>query len=214
MSPGRGVKAPREPRQPLVFQGDDFATLDAPLFRIHKTAGPYPSAWNTLRTYGPLDRSRWDPHPLPVSNHPGLGVLYASAEHVTPFAEVSHRSGRINLTSGAPVLSGWEPTRPLRLLNLGSDWLIRNGASRALQSAPKATCRAWARAIKEQGPDNLDGLLAEGTLIKRSQVVLLWEPASPRFPSGPAFSRALTDPAVGPMIMDAVRRTGFGVVGR
>lgn len=207
-------KAPREPRQPLIFHTDDFATVDTPLFRVHHAAGPYPTAWNQFRRYGPLDSSRWDPHPRTRGEHPGYGVLYASTSYVTALAETAQRTGRINITARLPALAGWQPTRPLHLLDLGSNWPIRNGASRALQSAPKSTCRAWARAIKNQGPRDLDGLRAEGTLTQASQVIVLWEPERCHFPTAPDVWRALNDPAISPLVAEAARETGFGITSR
>lgn len=212
MSAHRRAKAPRQPARPLSFQDDDFRAFARPLFRVHYSSGAYPAAWNEFRTYGPLERSRFDPHPLPPGEHPGYGVIYTAPDHATALAEVSHPAGKINLSARTPILSGWQSTRPLRLLDLTGDWPARNGASRALQYAPRSTCRAWARAIKQQAGADTDGLLAEGTLIAHSLIVVLFQPATPHLPPAPELSRALSDPAIAPLIAHAAKRAGLGIV--
>lgn len=211
MSPAK-PKVPTRPQQPLAFDDDDVVPLASAMFRIHSTEGRHPAEWHEFRTFGPLDRSRWDPHPYPQGQHPGYGVLYAATDYVTPFAEVFQHYRRINL-SARRALAGWEPTRPLQLLDLTGNWPLRNGAAHSWQHAPRSTCRAWARAIRAQCPDDIDGLLAESTLTgEASRVVVLWEGTTDHFPNAPAVSRALNHPALSMIVLEAVRTTHYDVV--
>ncbi len=208
-------KVPREPRQPLTFTDDDFTTVDGPLFRIHNVTGEHPVAWGEFRMFGPLDRCRWDHHPPPRGEHPGYGLMYAAVDYVTPFAEVFQQHRRIIL-SPSRSLAGWETTRPLRLLNLASNWPLRNGAARSLQHAPRSTCRAWARAIHDQCA-GIDGLAADSTLTgedargSNARVVVLWESSADHFPQTPSLSRALDHPALSTIVLEAVKATGYEV---
>lgn len=179
------------------------------LWRIHRTRGEHVLAWNGLRSYGPLPSMRWDPHPgLQPSVH-AEGVLYAAADIATGLAEVYQTTRVIDTGAGAPVVTGWDPRRPLRLLDLSDTWLVRNNASAALLSAPRSTCRRWARAICGSWPD-LDGLYVPSTLTGRLNVVL-WTAAGDSFPAMPAFSRPLGDPLVWSIAQAAAVEIGYRI---
>lgn len=49
------------------------------LARIFRAGGAHSSEWFEFREFGPLD-ARFDPHPEPVGEHPGCGVMYAVVE--------------------------------------------------------------------------------------------------------------------------------------
>lgn len=55
--------------------------------RIFRASGAYPVEWHEFRSFGPLD-GRFDPHPLPVGEHEGVGVMYGVLE-----SSVGARSG-------------------------------------------------------------------------------------------------------------------------
>lgn len=198
MSPLR-AKIPRTPPQRLRLQHGDVTVWTDPLWRIHRVSGAHPSAWNELRTFGPLSLSRWDPHPPPKQLHTAAGspvmnrapaVSYTASNPDTAFAEVFQDRKKIILSPDR-VLSGWTPTTGLELLDLvNSDFAIRNKAAHMLAAAPRSTCRAWARTIWEQLGGSIGGLLAPSTMTGGSLVVLFSMSAG-AFPSAPAFSRPL-----------------------
>lgn len=213
-------KVPRQPSRELHLDAADITTWSGPLWRIHRVAGRHASAWNDLRTFGPISTSRWDPHPPPPGHHSLTasrlrdqvpGVAYTASAPDTAFAEVFQAHGIIELSPDL-ALTGWEPTTGLELLDLvGSDFAIRNGASHALVSAPRSTCRAWARAIWEQHGDTISGLLAPSTMTGDPVIVLL-PGAHDRFPTAPAFSRPLNHVDVARLALNAGRRFAWLVV--
>lgn len=187
-------KVPRSPPLHLVKERGDVVDYTAILWRVHRTNGEHVRPWNALRTYGPLTSMRWDPHPgSQPAPHPD-GVLYAAVDVATCLAEVYQTTRVIDTRAGAPALTAWRPTRPLRLLDLSGTWLLRNTASAGLLAAPRSTCRRWARAIYTIWPD-LDGLQAPSTMTGRLNVVL-WTAAADSIPATPSFSRPLTQPLV------------------
>lgn len=212
-------KAPRTPVGPIRLVEGDIVAWSAPLWRIHAIAGPHPSAWNELRTFGPVSACRWDPHPEPRGMHTESGspvqgqapaVAYAAADPDTAFVEVSP-SGVIALSSDR-ALTGWEPRRPLDLLDLvGGDVLMRHGASDALLSAPRSTCRAWARAVWAEHGSGLDGLHVRSTWTG-DPVVVLFPRSLDAFPEAPGFSRTLVHPDVATLARRAGRRFGWPVI--
>lgn len=207
MSPRPLPKAPRTPPQSLTREPHDVVTTAATLWRIHRTKGEHVLAWNTLRTYGPLPSMRWDPHPSTKPAVHAEGVLYAAFDIATSLAEVYQITRLIDTRAGAPALTGWQPQRPLRLLDLSGTWLLRNGASTALLAAPRSTCRRWARAIYTSWPD-IDGLYAPSTLTGRPNTVL-WNAAADSLPAMPAFSRPLTHPLVWSIAQAAAAEIGY-----
>ena len=223
MSPRR-AKVPRAPRAPLSQTSDDLITLTEALWRIHPTQGAHAPRWNQLRTYGPVEHMRWDPHPPvehmgwdpypPVvpSEHPDHGVLYAALDLTTALAEVFQTTRVIDTNASAPHLTAWKPTRPLMLLDLvNSQWALRNGAAAALTAADRSVCRFWAREIHAQLP-TVDGLLVPSTMTGRPAVVL-WSRASDSFPSAPGFSRPLAYPLVWSIARAAAAEIGYGITG-
>jgi hypothetical protein len=207
-------KNPRRPRHPLVLEPKHVVRHTGRLYRIHRVRGAHPSQWDNLRAYGPLPGFRWDPHPSPLGDHPEAAVSYTAPGFITAFSEVFQRDRAITVTSHQ-VLSGWEPTRPLELLDLcGSDWALRNGASASLPHVRKDICQGWAHAIWSQfgrGRDPLlDGLLAPSTVIGDPMIVL-WPSARSAFPAVPAFSRPLIHPDVAVLAVKAGRRLGWPV---
>lgn len=87
---------------------------------------------------------------------------------------------------------------------------MRNGATDTLLSAPRSTCRAWARAIWEQRGGSISGLLTRFTWTGDPVVVLFLMGAS-HFPVAPAFTRSLDHPDVTTLARRAGRRFGWPV---
>lgn len=211
-------KAPLSPKAPLRLGPNDVVAWSTPLWRIHAIAGPHPAAWNELRSFGPVAECRWDPHPEPRQLHTAAGspfrgvapaVAYTAADPDTAFVEVS-QNGIITLSPDR-ALTAWEPRRSLELLDLaGSDFLMRNGATDTLLSAPRSTCRAWARAIWEQHGGSISGLLTRSTWTG-DPVIVLFPMAATYFPAAPAFTRSLDHPDVATLARRAGSRFGWPV---
>lgn len=93
--------------------------------RIFRASGAYPVEWHEFRSFGPLD-GRFDPHPLPVGEHEGVGVMYGVLESsVVLENSVGARSG----ASGADDTSGGEVSGSSR--TVGGDTSGGDGAARA-----------------------------------------------------------------------------------
>jgi hypothetical protein len=150
---------------------------------------------------------RFDPHPLPLGDHPGVGVIYAATDIDTAVAEAFQSTRTVDTVSGHPHLTSWEPARPLRLLDLTGTWALRNHAANSLSAAPRSTCRAWAQVIHETWPD-LDGLWVVATTTGDPSVVL-WGPAADTFPANPGFSRPLKAPVVLSLMESAAAHCGY-----
>jgi hypothetical protein len=185
---------------------DDVIAGRTVLWRCHRTLGARVVPWNGLRHFGPLPTMRFDPQPPPAGQSEE-GVLYAATDIATALAETFQATRVIDSVGFGPHLTAWEPTRPLQLLDLTGAWALRNGASHALASAPRAVCRAWARAVRETWPD-LDGLWAPSAMTGKPAVVL-FSPAVDSFPTLPSFSRPLAHPAVLAIAAQAAKTTGY-----
>lgn len=181
---------------------------DGALYRIHRVEGRHRTRWDQMRAWGPDMSSRWDPHPEPVGDHQDERVMYAATDYATAFGEVFQGTRSVTV-SPSKALAAWLPRRPLRLLDLTDTWAVRNGASGSLNSAPRSTCRAWAREIRSAWPD-IDGLLTRSTMTNRP-VVTLFAPARDSFPDGPSLSRPLTHRAVTPLAVQAADDLGWPV---
>jgi hypothetical protein len=207
-------KSPSVPPARLEVADLDVKLYSEQLFRIHATSGRHPSRWNHLRTWGPAN-SRWDPHPLPPGVHPRHGVLYAATDTSTAFGEIFQEDRTIDLREDDRYLTGWRPTRPLRLLDLTDTWPLRNGATADLSTADKETCRGWGRAIHDQlslGTSEVEGLYTRSTITGRP-VVTLFAAAVDSLPAAPEVSRALSHADLVLIVEQAKVDTGFEVVG-
>ena len=201
-------KNPRKPPRPLTREPDDIHMVQSPLWRFHRIAGTHASRWDELREHGPIPEMRWDPHPPPRGDHPGIGVSYASPFIETAVAE-KFQGQRVVYLTADQALTGWMPTRPLALLGLAGEWELRNGASASLGAQPKSVCRAWAQTIHETWPD-LDGLLVKSTMTGRSSVVL-FSPAADSFPDYPLLSTPLDQWQASSIIIPIAKRYGWPV---
>jgi len=44
-----------------------------------------------------------------------------------------------------------------------------------------------------------------------ARVIVVWQTPRPHFPSAPALSRALDDPAIAPLVLAAAQATGYAI---
>ena len=202
------------------------------LARIFRASGAHPSEWFEFREFGPLD-ARFDPHPEPVGEHPGCGVMYTVVEGSALRSDGARRAAApgdpsldsafaacllevfqqhliVDRTAGAPTLVAFETTRPLRLLDLGdSDWVAVAGGNAAIASGERARSREWARAIRQVYPE-LDGVLTPSSIVPSARVAALWAPpAESALPRNPLALLRLDRPELTELIDRIVDRYGY-----
>lgn len=203
------AKVPHRPPGTLHRTEGDLLFWEQPLFRIHRTQGAHVLPWNEFRTFGPIPRGRYDPHPKPTADYPNRGVMYAATDVPTALAEMFQTTREITTGQGAPQLTAWTPLRQLTLLNLCEDWALKNQAAHSLAHGPRAVCRAWSRAIFAEW-DDLDGLWAPSTMSGRP-IVALYERARSAIPHAPSFSRPLSYPVVRTLVEHYAAQIAYAV---
>lgn len=208
------LKVPADVPDPLDvdFSSDQIRFFQGTLWRIFSTTGPYPSAWNELRTFGPLPGQRFDPHPLPQGEHPGVGVLYASTTPVTAFAEVFQDTRIIDRVQNGRTLASFKPTRELILLDLTSNFPVRNNGAAAMQMDDKQHTQTWARAVHDQLGTKIDGMYHLSS-ITTEPIVTLFSRVElyPAFNSRPDDRAALSDASADVDVEIASDYLGYGV---
>lgn len=219
------------PPAALSIADGDLIVLpaDTLLTRISFTQDPHATEFGRLRTWGPVEHGRWDPHrgltgsdgTIAAARDPERGVLYAALDVDTALAEVfqdedDHLTAEtpriIDLQAGGPTLIRWRTTRPLELLDLTGSWALRHGASASLGGEPRQTCQEWARAIANAVSSScpIDGLWVRSTMTGRPMPVLYGGSVS-SFPQYPVLSRLLADGAILDRIVAAAQRIGYDV---
>lgn len=192
------AKNPMRPPRPLTAVPSDMVTYTGALWRVHRTTGRHRQRWDDLRDFGPIRDMRWDPHPPPPGVQPAGAVSYAGTDVVTAFAEAFQKRRVLTLSAGQ-ALAGWQPGRPLRLLDLTGSWLLHNQASASLPGGRKDRCRNWSRVIRETWPD-LDGLWVRSSMTGVPMVVL-YRPSESSFPASPQLSRPLDSPVLAGLVV-------------
>jgi hypothetical protein len=179
------------------------------VWRIYNAAGPYPTSWNTFRAYGPT-KSRFDHHldPPRVQNR---SIVYGAERHFTCFAEAFQYARTIDRLRHNPWLVAFSLVRDLTLLDLSGTWPTKAGASMAINTGQRARARRWSRAIYAAYP-KLQGLLYSSSMDGNRPAVALYERARSAVPAKPMFNRALSDPALLPLITAAAREFGYALV--
>lgn len=159
------------------------------LWRIYKTGGTYPQAWNTFRGSGPLPACRFDHHdPAAGTNR---SILYAGANPTTAIAEVFQSTRTIDRWSLSPEVAAFACISELQLLDVSpaSLWSIRAGASAAMQFGNTKLCQAWSRAAyADYG--GIHGIAYASTMTG-GLAVALFERAQLLMPSHPIVRRKL-----------------------
>ena len=198
------LPAPVGEQFPLLERDSSWVRVlpsESHIARIFRAGGPHPTQWFDFREYGPLD-GRFDPHPLPTGESPGIGVMYgvlasevapevaappilANSPFTAAILEVFQAQRIIRLNAGMPTFAGFATTRPLHLLDLAdSDWVTAAGGNAAISSGERASSRAWARAIVERYPE-IDGVISPSSLLPRARIVTLWSRAASALPVHP-----------------------------
>lgn len=179
------------------------------LARIYFAGGPYPSAWNGFRHYGPL-RGRFDAH-LPPGPLQQRGVMYVADSLLTCMAEVFQAKRRIDVLTGHPMLATFALAHDVPLLDLTGLWPTRAGASAAIHSGPRPRAQAWARAIYDAFP-HIEGVLYSSSMNANQPVVALFERAMAALPPLPASNDALNDPLLRALLLRFATRLGYGLL--
>lgn len=203
------VKLPQPPAE-LSFDDTNFVDLtDTVLWRIHRTSGIHVVAWNRLRYWGPSAAGRFDPQSDPPRVQ-DTGVSYVALDIPTALAEAIQATRVINLRRKTPYVTGWRPSRTLRLLDLTGEWPLRNGASYSISTGRRDYCRSWARSILAARP-NLDGLRHHSAMTGR-HIVTLFTSASDSFADRPLLSLPLDHPGLRSSLSTAAVQIGYRIV--
>jgi hypothetical protein len=152
-----------------------------------RTAGRASNAWarwrRLARPPATLATHVGDARPVECRLEAGGTLLTALAERFQHNREIRRDD------PAGPLAYGWQPTRPLSLIDLTGIGAITIGAAHALSGYRKDVCRRWARALRAAWPD-ADGLLYASTMTEQP-CTALWAPARDSFPSSPRFAMAL-----------------------
>jgi RES domain len=198
----------------IGIRDDEYhvVSTDALWWRVHRTAGDHVLAWNAFREHGP--HLRFDPHPPPARQHPGIGIWYGASAPTPALAEAFQVVRTIDRFGGDPYLTGLRFTREVRLLDLAAGsvgaWPTRAGGTFALSTGPHSITQRWARRITEAFPD-LDGLRYNSRFAGQP-CVALFVPAASAMPARPVLSLPLSHPGLALRIAGASRRLGYLVI--
>ena len=181
-------------------------------WRVHRTEGDHVLAWNAFRHFGPV--LRFDPHPLPRSEHPDRAVWYGASTPDVALAEGFQVDRTIDRRRGRPYLTGLSFTRALSVLDLAVDslgaWATRAGGTFAMSTAPHAVTQRWARTLVEAFP-HLEGV-RYNSRFAGAACVALFRPARSAMPAQPRVSLPLTHPDLGARLAAAARRIDYHVI--
>ncbi|TAK22353.1 MAG: RES domain-containing protein [Chloroflexota bacterium] len=180
---------------PLIY----VLPADTPLWRVYARGGPYATAWDAFRAYGPTGE-RFDHH-IPPARAQDRRILYAATSALTSLAEYFQATRTINTRRRQPWLVGFRTTSDLRLLDLRSVWPTRAGGSMAINTGRRDLARAWSREIHAVYPD-VHGLWYASSMHAGEPAVALYERAELFVEPQPMTNRALADP----LLRDALRR--------
>jgi hypothetical protein len=190
----------------------DVETLSAGtlLWRVYFRGGRGPSAWNQLRSFGPVATGRFDHHDPPPHDQ-DRAILYAAVAGPTCLAEVFQETRVIDRNRNQPWMAAFAIESPLDLLDLTGNWPTRARASMAINTGPRPRAQRWARASYDAYPQ-LHGILYPSSMDANRPAVALFERALPAMPARPRLHRALAAPPLLVPITNAAARFGYAVV--
>ena len=192
--------------------------------RLYFHTGRHPTRWDRFRHVDIPVPSRFDAFrapsvdgvayaavptptggPFEVTEPLAPGESSALATSVLEAAQDTRVLDRLDQRSFAVA----ELTRPLRVLDLTSDWSARAGAGSHLSTAPRRETARWAVAIATRWPD-LDGVAYLAATRPAGRALALWSPAA-----APAITtstllllRTLDDPVLRGALAWAAHTTG------
>lgn len=178
-------------------------------WRVYFQGGQHPTAWNTLRDYGPTT-ARFD-HQLTPPHVQRRHVLYLAESAQTCFAEVFQDTRTIDRLRHHPWLVCLELVRPVVLLDLTGGWPAQAGASMAINSGPRPRARRWSQAIYG-AYSAIEGLYYASSMDANRPGIMFYERAANALPRHPTFHRALADPTLTPAIARAAQRFNYVMV--
>jgi hypothetical protein len=179
------------------------------LWRLYFQGGPHPTAWHDFRHFGPT-AGRFDHHQPPPQPQ-ARAILYAAELGPACVAEVYQDTRTIDRRRRSPWLVAFVLASPLTMLDLGSSWPTRVGASQAINSGPRPRAQTWSRAIVEAFPD-LDGLCYPSSMVRNTPVFALYERAAAALPHRPTFNRPLADAALQLPLAEVAHEVGYALV--
>lgn len=119
-----------------------------------------------------------------------------SRSFTSALAEVFQGSRIIDVHDEIPMVSIFEITRDLQLLDLTGYWPTRAGASAAISSGQRMACRGWSRDFYVAYP-LIDGLSYRSSMSGGSDVALaLYERGEDAMPAKALTSRKLNHPEI------------------
>lgn len=210
------AKLPRAPRSRPVLAPDPAlgeVALLAPgteLVRIYYATGPHPGGWKLFRAFGPTD-ARFDHQEAPPAVSSTRAILYAATDFTAAVAEAFQRTRVIDVAAGDPYLAILRTSRPIRLLDLRSDWPTRAGASQELGSGSHASARNWSRAIYED-LETIEGIVWHSSMHHGGDAYALYERAEKAFDPSPVTNLALATRGLTLPLANAAGALRYGLV--
>lgn len=206
------MKVPANPPATFTTEPRHLRPFRERLWRIYRSEGPHALAWDELRHWGPATDMRFDPHPEPSQVHPTIGVMYAAADPITSLAEVFQEGRDITRSVGGATLVGWDPSRELTLLDLTTNWPVKNGAAASMQMDAKHNTHAWAEAIHDHLGADIDGLYHLSSMTGAPIVTLFTRVERDwAFPTRPVFHEPLSDSSLNALMIEATDEIGYDV---
>ena len=192
--------------------------------RLYFHSGRHPTRWDRFRHVDIPVPSRFDAFgassvdgvayaavptlsggPFEVTEPLAPGASSALATSVIEAAQDTRVLDRLDQRSSAVA----ELTRPLRVLDLASDWSARANAGSHLSTAPRRETARWAVAIATRWPD-LHGVAYLAATRPAGRALALWSPAAaPAVTSSTlVLLRTLDDPVLRGALAWAAHTTG------
>lgn len=191
-------KLPRTPRLPLPALGSGDLhdlTQGTILWRVYRTEGRHATSWNAFRSFGPVAVGRFDHHPRPPAVSADRALLYAGNDIATCLAECFQHTRLIDRVDGRPYVVAFMLGRDLSLLDTGSGWPTRAGASQAINVGAHSSAQAWSRVIYTTYGD-LDGIWYPSAMWGPGRNAALYERAENAVPGHPLVHLPLDHPGL------------------